>query len=163
MPGVDVTPPHPSAAIVAGARQPGSHVQYGCGYSAPREWLNFDASPTLRWERLPLVGSLWTKNADRFPANVRIGDIVAGLPVPERSCRGVYASHVLEHLALDDFHRALRNTHKILQEGGIFRLVVPDLEWAAREYVRRLDESRDPTAGDFLLRDRKSTRLNSSH
>jgi hypothetical protein len=60
---------------------------------------------------------------------------------------------VLEHLALDDFHRALRNTWRILQDGGIFRLVVPDLEWAARDYVRRLDESRDPTASDFLLRE----------
>jgi hypothetical protein len=111
------------------------------------------ASPTLRWERIPLLGSLWTKNAERFPANVRVGDIVRGLPVAERSCRGVYASHVLEHLALDEFHRALDNTLKILGEGGIFRLVVPDLEWAAREYVRRLDATRDPTASDFLMRE----------
>ena len=135
------------------AARPGLHVQYGCGYSAPAEWTNFDASPTLRWERIPLLGSLWTKNAERFPANVRVGDIVRGLPVAERSCRGVYASHVLEHLALDEFHRALDNTLKILGEGGIFRLVVPDLEWAAREYVRRLDATRDPTASDFLMRE----------
>jgi len=133
--------------------RPGSYVQYGCGYSAPAEWLNFDASPTLLWERIPLLGALWTKNAQRFPANVRIGDIVKGLPVPEASCRGVYASHVLEHLALDEFHQALANTCRLLSDGGIFRLVVPDLEWAAREYVRRLDESRDPAAGDFLLRE----------
>jgi hypothetical protein len=134
-------------------RRPGPHVQYGCGYSAPAEWINFDASPTLRWERIPLLGSLYTKNAQRFPPNVRIGDIVKGLLVPDESCRGAYASHVLEHLALDEFHRALKNTWKILQPGGIFRLVVPDLEWAARDYVRRLDEARDPAANDVLLRE----------
>jgi hypothetical protein len=39
--------------------------------------------------------------------NVRIGDIVKGLPVPNQSCRGVYPGHVLEHLALDQFHVAL--------------------------------------------------------
>jgi len=50
----------------------------------------------------------------------------------EESCRGVYASHVLEHLALDEFHRAIENTMRILEKGGVFRLVVPDLEWAAR-------------------------------
>ena len=145
-------PDRPDPAGPAALRA-GAHVQYGCGYSAPPEWLNFDASPTLRWERIPLLGSLWTKNAERFPSNVRIGDIVKGLPVPDESCRGVYASHVLEHLALDEFHQALRNTRRILQEGGIFRLVVPDLEWAAREYVRRLDETSDPKANDFLLRE----------
>jgi hypothetical protein len=30
------------------------YVQYGCGYSAPNSWVNFDASPTLRFERIPI-------------------------------------------------------------------------------------------------------------
>ena len=111
------------------------YVQYGCGWSAPEGWSNFDASPTLRFERLPLIGNLYTRNAARFPPNVRYGDIVKGLPVPDDSCRGVYCSHVLEHLALEDFRTALRNTRRILQPGGLFRLVVPDLEQAARHYL----------------------------
>jgi hypothetical protein len=126
------------------------YVQYGCGFEAPKEWLNFDASMTLRWERTALIGRMYTKNSQRFPSNVRCGDIVKGLPVGDGSCRGVYASHVLEHLALEDFHRALENTKRILSEGGIFRLVVPDLECIAREYVRRL-ESGDPKANALLL------------
>src|SRR3569623_886783 len=95
------------------------YVQYGCGWSAPEGWENYDASLTLRWERLPVVGS-YTKNAQRFPANVRPGDIVKGLPVPDGSCRGVYASHVLEHLTLADFHQALRNAHRMLEKIGHF-------------------------------------------
>jgi hypothetical protein len=126
------------------------YVQYGCGFAAPLEWTNFDASPTLRWERIPFVGKFYTKNSQRFPANVKYGDIVQGLPVAEGCCRGIYASHVLEHLALEDFHKALKNTRKMLQAGGTFRLVVPDLEWAAREYVKRLD-ARDPSGNDFFL------------
>jgi hypothetical protein len=62
-----------------------TYIQYGCGWSAPVEWTNFDASPTLRFERLPLIGSFYTKNKQRFPANVRYGDIVSGLPVPNDS------------------------------------------------------------------------------
>src|SRR5439155_5051033 len=108
------------------------------------------ASLTLKWERIPIIGQMYTKNAQRFPPNVRRGDIVKGLPVPDRSCRGVYASHVLEHLALNDFHQALQNTKKILQHGGIFRLVVPDLERAARDYIARL-EAGDQAANDFFL------------
>ena len=131
------------------------YVQYGCGFNAPAEWLNFDASLTLKWEQLPIFGKLATKNARRFPPNVRHADIVHGLPVPDASCRGVYASHVLEHLALDDFHLALDNTRRVLRTGGIFRLVVPDLEWAATEYLRRL-EAGDAAANRFFL---EETRL----
>jgi hypothetical protein len=128
----------------------GKYVQYGCGFTAPKEWLNFDASMTLRWERTPLLGRTYTKNPQLFPPNVRCGDIVRGLRLDEASCKGVYASHVLEHLALEDFHKALKNTRRILAVGGIFRLVVPDLEWATKEYIRRV-EAGDSKANAFLM------------
>jgi predicted SAM-dependent methyltransferase len=105
----------------------------------------------LRWERIPLLGHLYTKNGQRFPQNTRYGDIVKGLPIPDQSCQGVYASHVLEHLPLDQFHIAITNTRRILRPGGIFRLVVPDLETPAKEYLRRL-QAGDPLAADFFLR-----------
>ncbi len=111
------------------------YVQYGCGWSAPNQWRNFDASPTLRFERLPLVGRLYTKNEYRFPNNVEYGDIVKGLSVAIGSCDGVYCSHVLEHLSLVDFRTALRNTRKMLRPGGIFRFVLPDLEYSIRNYM----------------------------
>jgi predicted SAM-dependent methyltransferase len=105
----------------------------------------------MRWERIPILGSLYTKNAERYATHVIGANIVKGLPLPERSCRGVYASHVLEHLALKDFHKAIDNTYRLLEEGGIFRALVPDLEWAAREYLTRLDHG-DPAANEFFLR-----------
>ena len=115
------------------------YVQYGCGNSAPETWLNFDASPTLRFERLPLFGRLYTRNAQRFLPNVQYGNIVAGLPIRNSSCNGIYCSHVLEHLSLDDFRRALKNTYAYLRDGGTFRLVVPDLENLARIYLAGSD------------------------
>jgi len=113
----------------------GLYVQYGCGWSAPSGWRNFDASPTLRFERLPLIGRLYTKNESRFPRNVAYGDIVKGLSIASGSCNGVYCSHVLEHLSLDDFRAALHNTHKILRPGGLFRAVLPDLEYLVKQYL----------------------------
>jgi hypothetical protein len=121
------------------------YVQYGCGFSAPQEWLNFDASPTLRLQKLPLMGQ-WI-GGTRFPSNVHYGDIVAGLPVPPRTCRAVYCSHVLEHLSLSQFRIALVNTRRLLAKDGIFRLVVPDLRVAAQRYVA--DES-DAAAVRFM-------------
>jgi len=125
------------------------YVQYGCGFSSPEGWRNFDASPTLRFERLPVLGRLYTKNKTRFPENVEYGDIVRGLPVPAGSCAAVYASHVLEHLALADFRTALGNTLRLLRPSGTFRLVVPDLESAAKRYVA----SPDPGAAEAFLRE----------
>ena len=121
------------------------YVQYGCGFSAPQEWLNFDASPTLRLQKLPLMGQ-WV-GGTKFPSNVHYGDIVAGLPVPPQTCRAVYCSHVLEHLSLSQFRIALVNTRRLLAKDGIFRLVVPDLRVAAKRYVA--DES-DAAAIRFM-------------
>ena len=96
-------------------------------------WRNFDASPTLRIERLPLVGRFVKLNPQRFPDAVEYGDVVRGLPVPDASCAAVYASHVLEHLTLADFRVALAHTYRMLAPRGLFRLVVPDLEaWRAK-------------------------------
>jgi predicted SAM-dependent methyltransferase len=112
------------------------YVQYGCGFCAPEGWMNFDSSPTLRFERLPIIGNFYTKNKKRFPLNVRYGDIVKGLPIDEDSCKGVYCSHVLEHLSLEDFRIALQKTYSYLRPGGIFRLVVPDLEELTCKYLK---------------------------
>jgi SAM-dependent methyltransferase len=79
-----------------------------------------------------------------FARNVRYGDIVRGLPVPANSCRAVYCSHVLEHLALDELRRALSNTRNLLVENGVFRFVVPDLRRYVEDYVR--DRSPDAAA-----------------
>jgi SAM-dependent methyltransferase len=128
-----------------------THIQYGCGHSAPEGWLNYDASFTLRVERFPLAGRFVRKNAQRFPANVTFGDIVKGLPLPDASVDGVYASHVLEHLSRASMFVALRNTFRILRPNGIFRLIVPDLEARARRYLVDLD-GMQADANDRLLR-----------
>jgi len=112
------------------------YVHYGCGFTAPKSWINYDASPTLKFERIPIIGKIYTKNPRRFPKNVLCGNIIKGLPHQKESVQGIFCSHVLEHLSLEDCRRALRNTFKYLKPGGIFRLVVPDLEYAIGEYEK---------------------------
>ena len=89
----------------------------------------------MRFERLPFIGRLYNKNGSRFPENIEYGDIVKGLPILDNSCKAVYCSHVLEHLSLEDFRKALRNMYRILEAGSIFRLVLPDLEYFIKEYI----------------------------
>jgi len=125
------------------------YVQYGCGFSAPAEWINYDASPTLQFERIPLIGKMFTRNERRFPENVKYGDIVKGLPEQANSCDGVFCSHILEHLAYNDFKSALKNTYAILKPGGIFRGVLPDLRASILHYMETY-ETVDSPASQFM-------------
>ena len=125
------------------------YVQYGCGWSAPLTWRNFDASPTLRFERIPILGRLYTKNARRFPSNVEYGDIIRGLPLSLNSVDAIFASHVLEHLALDDFRISLFHTFNLLKPGGVFRMIVPDLRVLAEEYIN----ANDPLAAHNFMKE----------
>lgn len=111
------------------------YVQYGCGMSPAEGWRNFDASPTLIFERTPFIGKIVSKNEQPFPKTVEYGDIVRGLPVSIGSCKAIYCSHVLEHLCLADCKLALRNTMLLLRPGGTFRAVLPDLEVAINNYL----------------------------
>jgi SAM-dependent methyltransferase len=127
------------------------YIHYGCGLCAPHGWCNFDASPRLRLERLFILRTLLATTLGLlFPANVRPGDIVRGLPVADASARGVYCSHVLEHLPREHVPAALRNTLRMLKPGGVFRLVVPDLQWRAAHYARAAALG-DPFAADSFM------------
>ncbi|MDE2466387.1 MAG: methyltransferase domain-containing protein [Alphaproteobacteria bacterium] len=126
----------------------GLNIQYGACRCAAPGWLNFDASPSVWLERLPVIGRFVRVNTERFPEEILFGDIITGLPVEANSAKAVYASHVLEHLAYNDCLKALRNTLAILKPNGVFRLIVPDLEARARVYLSSREENCD-AANDF--------------
>lgn len=128
------------------------YVQYGAGYDAPANWLNFDSSPTLRVQKIPAVGPLLAKakNNSQFPGATRFGDIIKGLPLAPASVDGLYASHVLEHLALNEMRQALRNSLLILKPGGIFRLIVPDLLGRAKRYVEQAEAGNPEASHQFM-------------
>jgi SAM-dependent methyltransferase len=138
------------AAEVPEVAEHAVYVQYGSGLSCPPGWINFDVSPLLRLQRLPVIGALFKRGLTVFPDGVRFGDIVSGLPIADATVDGVYASHVLEHLSHEDFWKALHNTYRLLKPGGRFRLIVPDLEARARGYLQRLDRG-GQNANDWFV------------
>ncbi len=125
------------------------NVQFGCGTCAPDSWLNFDAGPAfLLGKRLPfLKAALVRRGFPDYPRNILYGDVIKGLPVAPGSAQRVYCSHVLEHLALEDCRTTLRNVFGYLKPGGVFRFVVPDLEFYARQYVA----SNEPNAAQVFM------------
>ena len=57
------------------------------------------------------------------------------IPAEDESYERVLASHVLEHLPFMDVLDALKEVCRVLVKGGEFHLMVPSLEWAAREIL----------------------------
>lgn len=125
-------------------------LHIGCGMNAPVDFENFDASPTLRFERFPILGALYTKNEKRFPKNVNYGNIVNGINVKNESFDACYCSHVLEHLSKEEFFVAINNIYKYLKKGGVFRLVMPDLHQYAKNYIENYDRG-DPNSSIVFI------------
>lgn len=100
----------------------GRLLNVGCGARFHPAWVNVDAVPAA--------------------PEVRAIDVRAGLPFGDGEFAVVYSSHVLEHLGADEAAGLLKQMHRVLAPGGIVRIVVPDLEAIAREYLRILGELR---------------------
>jgi SAM-dependent methyltransferase len=70
-------------------------------------------------------------------------DVRRPLPWENASACAVYASHLLEHLYPDEAARLLHEALRVLAPGGIVRIMVPDLELLARDYLAGLDKAAD--------------------
>jgi SAM-dependent methyltransferase len=123
-------------------------VQFGCGLCAPKDWINFDSSPSLRLQKLPLIGRFIPAGPfGRFPSNVRYGDIEKGLPLKKNSVDLLYCSHVLEHLSLVELRVALQNCLAVLKPAATFVIVMPDLEALIGKYTHSTDAG---ACSDFM-------------
>lgn len=56
-------------------------------------------------------------------------DIRNPLPWPSDSCESCYISHVVEHITPHQSFRFFQEVYRILKPGGIFRVVVPVLDF----------------------------------
>lgn len=83
--------------------------------------------------KYPLPG--WT-NADLRPGAELVFDIRSMWPVPDGQCRRVRLEHVLEHVAYpDEARHVLRESLRVLAEGGVVLVGVPDTEKVLRAYL----------------------------
>lgn len=108
-------------------------INIGCGLSGIAGWYNLDNSPTITLSRIPLVRRLLKTPA--WPRDVRRCDVRKGLPFGDGRVRYIYSSHTFEHFTYDASLAIARDCRRALEPGGILRVVVPDLELIAREYL----------------------------
>lgn len=117
-------------------------LHLGCGLNVVEGWLNVDGSWNARLAKYPRLrralaaAHVIPREAAKveWRGDLRILDVRDPLPFATGSYDAIYASHLLEHLYLDDALRLLRECFRVLRPGGVLRLVVPDLKAIVREY-----------------------------
>ena len=139
-----------------------SLLHLGCGLEAPGEWLNVDGSMQATFARWPRLKMLLVKlrvypksqASIPWPLNVLRLDLRKPLPFPTGRFTGIYSSHTLEHLYRAEALKLAAECHRVLRPGGIFRVVVPDLESAINRYFdRKAETAPSVPAADQLMRE----------
>jgi len=102
-------------------------VNVGCGPTFHEGWINLDSFAVS-------------------PSVIEC-DIRKGLPFEGDHFAVCYSSHVLEHLSPTEGEQLLSEMCRVLQPGGIVRVVVPDLELVAEDYRRALQSALAGEAG----------------
>ncbi|HUA16960.1 MAG TPA: methyltransferase domain-containing protein [Verrucomicrobiae bacterium] len=120
-------------------------INIGSGLSGISGWHNLDNSPTITLSRIPLATRLLKLPA--WPGDVRRYDVRKGLPYANGSVRYIYSSHTFEHFTPSESLAVAKECFRVLARQGVLRIVVPDLELIAREYLA--DPS--PTAAQTFL------------
>jgi SAM-dependent methyltransferase len=134
-------------------------LNLACGSRMHSDWNNIDFSP-LSWlvkhrRFVQLLKSLRLLSSNRFDRLKNIDreiirwDLRKGIPFTEDTFDVVYHSHFLEHLHRHSALLLLRDCHRVLEKGGMIRVVVPDLELRCRKYLNSLqvcEQKIDPDA-----------------
>jgi len=98
-------------------------------------------------------------NLDIFPAQLST-NVLWGLPFTNGQCRFVFLSHLLEHLFYTtDASSLLEEIYRILQPGGVVRIVVPDIEQCLRAYQEGSNEFFEKRVEHWGAGDGNATRL----
>jgi predicted SAM-dependent methyltransferase len=97
------------------AHPPPYRLQVGAGLVNRDGWLNTDIGPRARY---------WL-------------DIGKAFPFPNHSVTQIFSEHVIEHVDLPVVENFLREAVRVLVPGGAIRILTPDAETHAREYLAR--------------------------
>lgn len=87
-------------------------VNFGCGSDYKKGWLNLDVNN---------IADYWVDV--RNPINIQ-----------DNSVDFIYSSHMVEHLEHNELIFHLKECHRILKQGGILRLGIPDFPSVIKNY-----------------------------
>ncbi len=97
------------------------YLNLGCGNQFHPEWININAISSSPY--------------------VKAHDLRNGIPYQDEQFEVVYHSHLLEHLCVSDAIKFMGECFRVLKQGGVIRVVVPDLETLVHIYLKALHKA----------------------
>ncbi len=112
-------------------------LHLGCANHILDGWVNVDYSLGARVAGTPFLGRL-AKGVGLFNMDwddrIFLHNLVETFPWQDNDVQVVYSSHTLEHMTREDGYRFLSECFRVLEPGGIIRMVVPDLSFIVKSY-----------------------------
>ena len=97
-----------------------NYLNLGCGAKFHKAWVNVDLAPS-------------------DPAVIK-NDLLKGINFPDNTFDVIYHSHVIEHIPKNKVFSFIQECYRVLKPEGIIRIVTPDLENIAKNYLFCLDK-----------------------
>ena len=91
------------------------YLNLGCGNTFHENWMNIDYASDSPF--------------------VKTHDLSKGIPFADNSFKLAYHSHILEHFNRTDAINFLKECYRVTENGGVIRIVVPDLKETVDEYL----------------------------
>ncbi len=135
-------------------------INFGCGQTPTKGWVNLDNSYALRLRKLypvivflklfKLINSSQERNIEfNRDNNIQFANATKKFRFRSNSVDILYTSHMLEHLSRNSATHFIKECHRVLKKGGILRIVVPDLKKYFNEYL--IDQDADKFLETSLL------------
>lgn len=121
-----------STRIPSGLRGP-VKLNIGCGTDYKDGWINIDNNSDNNIEKLDINWDL------RNP-----------LPFEDNSVDYIFNEHFFEHLSPEDGVKVMQDLKRVLKQGGILRIAMPDIEVVVDNYLN-VPIDKDPVIKEFKL------------
>lgn len=109
-------------------------INLGCGGHTPLGWINVDYAIGAKLAKIPLLSSFGLTRL-KWNKSIVIHNLLKSFPWETESVDVIYSSHTLEHFTREDGYRFLKECHRVLKQGGIIRIVIPDLKASINSYL----------------------------
>ena len=123
-------------------------LNLGCGLAVTKGWINVDGSLNALVASMPVfvhrlmyrvTGARAYYSENEFcrllGEHVFIHhNLAAGIPLEDEVAHYIFSSHFFEHLYQNEASHLLTDCHRVLKEGGLLRISIPDLEYAIGLY-----------------------------
>jgi SAM-dependent methyltransferase len=126
-------------------------VNIGCGATPTVGWRNFDNSSSLKLALHPtltrILGQALSPQQMAYinfcrKNRIEFADATKRIPLPDASAEIVYSSHMLEHLDRAEAISFLAEARRVLCDGGILRIAIPNLSKFCADYLEHGDADR---------------------